>query len=150
MKKYFVLLVASIFVFCIPAKSQDTMHIKIGFFFSPQGTISLQTPEKGFSALTPVLFVTQFSKGKGGVNVMYNMTYNNIQLVYFHSLYKKIGTYLIASKRVLANGGYAGTGLTRSVADGRAVGFFEFGSAWNKWSPALYTGVIIPLTLKLK
>lgn len=150
MKKYVFLFLTLVFTFHFSAKAQDTMHIKMGFFFNPQGSISLQTPEKGFSAIVPIFFVTQFVKGKGGVNVMYNMTYNNAQVAYFHKLCGSLGTYLLINKHVLSNGGYVSAGVTRSLADGRANGFFEFGSAWDHWSPVIYTGLIIPFTMKVK
>ncbi len=152
MKKQLILIFTATFLFCLPIKSpaQDTLHIKIGFFFNPQGYINLQEIEKGFSTITPVFFVTSFAKGKGGVNVMYNMTFNNIQGVYFHKLYRSVGTYLCVNKSVLTEGGYTSIGLTRSLAEGRATGFFEFGSNWNNWTPAIYTGVIIPFTIKVK
>jgi len=130
--------------------AQNTLKIKTGFLFAAQGALSLETPSKGFSTFTPVSAVVSFVKGKSMVNVVYNMTSNKAGLLYWHQLGNSNGYYAACNKNVFTKGGYAGTGVTKSVADGRAIGFLEFGSTWHEWNPALYVGAIIPLTFKVK
>lgn len=135
---------------CVSLKAQDTLHIKIGFFFAPQGGISLNNPSEGFTTITPVSFVTTFSKGENVLNAMYNMTFNKVQVVYWRELGSSTGVYASLNKSVLARGGYASLGVTGSVASGRAIGFLDIGSNWHKWTPTFYIGAIIPLTVAVK
>ncbi|MBP6866502.1 MAG: hypothetical protein KBC12_03100 [Candidatus Pacebacteria bacterium] len=130
--------------------AQDSLKIKTGFLFSAQGSLSLQTPSKGLVTFTPVSAVVSFIKGKSMVNVVYNMTSNKVGMLYWHKLGNSNGYYVACNKNVFTKGGYAGTGLTQSVADGKAIGFFEFGSTWHAWSPAIYMGAIMPLTFRIK
>ncbi len=147
MKSIFVCLLA---IISLSLNAQDSLKIKTGFLFSAQGSLSLQTPSKGFSTFTPVSAVVSFVKGKSMVNVVYNMTSNKVGMLYWHKLGSSTGYYIACNKNVFTKGGYAGTGLAKSIADGRAMTFCEFGSTWHTWSPAIYIGAIIPMTFRIK
>lgn len=132
------------------AQSQDTLQVKAGLFFNPQGLISYKNPSKAFSTITPLFAVLQFKKDHNVFNAMYNLTYNNLQGVYWHEFSPKIGGYLLLNKNIFVKRGYASIGVTREVADGRAIAFAEFGSTWNEWNPQTYIGVAMPLMFRVK
>lgn len=142
--------VTSICQLLFAQSSKDTLKIKIGYFFCPQGTIKMKNMNSGTSVVTPVFGVVQFIKGKGLVNIMYNMAGNNLQVVYFHEITPLVGTYLVSNKNMLDNDGYSGLGFTRNVMNGNAVAFLEGGSGWKTWDPAIFAGVIFPLTFRIK
>lgn len=151
--KKIILLVAVIFlVGCVQlnAKNEDTLKVKIGFFLVPQGIIDFQKIETGLYSANPVFAVCSFIKDKSLINVMYNMTINNIQVVYTYQISKVCGVYLAINKSILTTDGYSGIAVTRSVMSGNANAFFEFGSGWNSWNPTIHTGVIIPLMFQIK
>lgn len=140
-------------LFCVFfAQSQNSLQIKAGLFFNPQGYINWnwQNPEKGFSGITPLFAVLQLKKGPNVFNAMYNLTYNNLQGVYWHGFTEKVGGYILLNKNIFAKKGYASIGITREVADGRAIAFAEFGSTWNEWNPQTYIGVAIPMMFQIK
>lgn len=145
-----IIFASCFFLIFTSVKAQDTLSINAGFTLTPQGTISLQNPEKGFSSITSVAACVSFSKGNTMVNAMYSLTSNKVQMVYWHKLGHMTGIYTSFNKSVLTKGGYASVGVTRAVAGGRATGFFEIGSTWHEWHPAIYTGAIIPLMFKVK
>ncbi len=144
-----------IFVCCLfstltTLRAQDTLSVKVGIFFAPQALINLKDPSQGSATITPVSLCLSFAKGRGVVNAMYNLTYNKVQLVYWHELVGPTGLYAVVNKGVFSKGGYTSLGVTRSVAAGRAVGFFEVGSNWHEWTPTVYFGAIIPLMFQVK
>jgi len=142
---------ACCFIFALTSlNAQDSLHLKVGFFFAPQAGISFQSLEEGTYTITPVSACASFSKGRSVLNAMYNLTYNKVQLVYWHKLGKYTGAYTALNKSVFTKGGYASVGVSRDVYGGNAFGFFEIGSTWNKWSPVIYIGAIIPLTLSIQ
>lgn len=129
--KKFIIFIAMILIGFSESQAQDTLKVKLGFFFVPQGIFDLKKTKDGLSTVTPVFAVASFNKGKSVVNVMYNMTFNNVQVVYFQQISSVFGMYLVSNKHVLAKSGYSGIGATRSVMDGKANAFFEFGSGWD-------------------
>lgn len=132
------------------SQGQDTLKIRIGFFFVPQGTANLLNAWSTISSITPVFAVTSFNRGKSTVNVMYNITGQKAQVVYARQLSKAFGMYLLSYKNILTSDGYSGIGATRDVLDGKASAFVEFGSSWNNFTPLIFTGVIIPLVFRIK
>lgn len=150
--KKIILIITTICIFGFDTKShaQDTLKVKLGFFFVPQGVCNLEKTEDGLSSIAPILAVVSFNKGKSVFNIMYNMTFNKVQLVYAHQISSVCGMYLLSNKSALAKGGYSSIGVTRSVMDGKANAFLEFGSGWTNWGPTIYAGAIIPLVFRIK
>lgn len=152
MKKQILLIVTTISLFGLTTKSyaQDTLHVNVGFMFVPQGAMNLEKPDKVFLPVLPIFAVASFVKGKTTINAMYCMTFNTLQVICLEKFTPNFGVYLKVNKSIFANTGYAGVGVTRSVADGKANAFIEVGSGWNIYTPALSMGVIIPFTFKIK
>ncbi|MFA7192340.1 MAG: hypothetical protein WC089_03525 [Candidatus Paceibacterota bacterium] len=152
MKKKINLIAMAIFIFGIVSKSyaQDTLQIKIGFLLAPQAVVNLRAPEKGATTVTSLLATTSFIKGKNILHVIYSTPSNSAQLVYYNQIFRESGAYIVGSKKIQNNGGYAGIGVTRYVAKKTASAFFEFGTLWDEWTPQIYAGVIIPFNFRIK
>ncbi|MCA9352798.1 hypothetical protein KC901_01300 [Patescibacteria group bacterium] len=118
----------------------------LGIMIAPQGGIDLTRIDDGFSNQSNVFVVANFAKGKNTFTPFYSVT-NSLGMAYSRSFLENYGMYVVANKKVLADGGYLGIGATRSV--GNASVFVEVGSLWNTWSPGFYLGAFIPLTFKI-
>ena len=153
MKKQILLIAMTIltfFGFVTKSSAQDsTRNIALGFVCSPTGGLNLQKPGKGFTYGATLTVGASFNKGNSSVLTVYNINANAAQLIYYKQFTHMFGTYVVANKSVLSQGGYAGLGETVVIYKNRAFGYMELGSSWNKWSPVFYTGVILPFWLKL-
>lgn len=135
-----------------PAKAQDSLHINAGFLFAPQAGINLKKTDgvKGFDPFWRLHMTVSVSKKRWTGLVLFTLNTTAIAPVVAYQFSKETGMYLIYSKRLLEEGSYLGAGFTLAVAEGRASAFAEFGSSLVASSPALYIGVLMPLTIRIK
>lgn len=117
----------------------------LGVMLVPQGGIDLTNLEEGFSNQPNMLFLANFTKGDDTFIPFYTVS-NSIGMAYSRSFSEDYGIYIVANKKVLDLGGYAGIGGTKTI--GKSSIFVELGSSWNTWSPGLSIGAFIPLTFK--
>lgn len=135
-------------IISINVYAQDSVSVKIGFRFNPQGSISIKQIKKGSQLVTPLLLVVVVNKGKNTFLTHYNLIANAVGVTYARAITDDIGVYAFGNKFVLSKGGYASVGVTRKL--GFSYGFVEFGTTWNKWSPDINVGVIIPFAFQMK
>lgn len=137
--------------------TRKALSINLGFMFAPQGSLDLKEPnelfknsETGFKTSTPVFLVASFVKGNTVIVPLYSFTTNSFGAAVMQTVGPKVSVYGVGTKNALAEGGYAGAGISTPVMGGYASAFAEFGSTWHQWSPGVYMGAFIPLTFKVK
>lgn len=142
------LIVITLLVISMNVCAQDSVIVRMGFLFCPQGSISVKQAETGFKVFAPLSGVVVISKGKNTLIPQYNLTANAVGVLYARSISENAGVYAFGNKCILSKGGYASVGVTKQL--GIAKGFLEVGTTWNNWSPDVTIGVILPLTFKIK
>lgn len=128
----------------VEVKEKDKVQVSLGFFLVPSASISLKNLKPLFrqsSSLSPVVLI---NKGKWTYIPQYSILNNAVGFSVVYKPLDNFGTYLFTTKNLLNSGSYAGLGVFRPVANGRASAFLEIGNPYNTWDPGLYFGVFIP------
>lgn len=131
-------------------KDSSSLKIGTGIMFAPMAHIDIQKPNEGFGVIYPLFAVTSFTKSKTTIVTSYCFNINSVNLFLTYDITPKINPYIVTMKNVKDRGCYTGIGLMTPVANGIASMFIEIGSNWNNLQPALYTGVFIPMKLKIR
>lgn len=132
------------------SNAQDTTIVKVGAMLAPQAGLNLKDADALFNESIPYFGTIQIVKKKTSCTLFYNFANNSVGTAIERSLTNNWGTYLVGTKNIQIDGGYAGIGTDYSIADGRAFIFIELGSSWNSWNPAIYTGIFIPFNYRIR
>ncbi len=149
MKKIALISTLSLIFSISQAKKNDSLKVAAGVFIAPHGFIDLQNPSLGFKTSAPVSVQVTLAKKKYFQSVFYTMTGNSFGTAVWYSTAKKLSSYIVVTKNILTEGGYAGAGIGTKLAGGRATGFTEIGGDWSNFRAGLSIGIFIPFMANL-
>ena len=146
------IILASLLFFCLSLKltaqknsGKDSLQKAFGVFLLPNGSLNLKEPKNGFSASSPISIQFTLKKGNYFQSIFYTFNDNSLGTAVYHK-----NMYIVATKRIVLPGGYAGIGITKEVANGRALMFCEFGGNWDKFTPGISIGALVPFMFKIR
>lgn len=137
-------------------KAQDTLQtripliIKTGFVYTPQGSLSLQTPNEGTKQFATLIFVTVFNKGNATLVPFYQFNSTAIGTAIIYKVKPWLSPYSVIQKNLRNENTYLSLGAMTPIPGGPFNGFIEFGNSFPEWSPTMYAGVFIGLTRPIK
>lgn len=157
MKKTTTILIVLLCFFSQKAISQihqkDTTKnpwiIKAGLTLVPQGSMSLENPDK-FNAFWNLFGGVTLIKGDFFNTTFYSMAFNQIGTAVGYNFNPDLLMYAVGCKTTIANTDYVGIGMGTPLANGQATGFIEVGSGTKDFKPSLYIGMFIPFTRQIK
>ncbi len=135
----------------ISAKSQTKkLEMRFGLTLVPQGSFDLKKPDASKPLLNLFTGLTT-TKGKSFNVMFYSFSFNSYGMAQGYSFTPKFLSYIVATKSTLIKDEYLGIGFGTPLKDGAATGFIEIGgSSSQKWRPAVYIGMFIPFTFKVR
>jgi hypothetical protein len=143
----------------VKGQEKDTLKIKekakigAGFFFVPQGEISLMKDKREslFKTAYPLFEAITISYKKVMIAPFYLLTNNSMGMLVEYKFHPKLGLFVIGTKSILINSGKVGIALFTSLDEGKASGFVEFclPCTRSKFEQSISVGIILPFLANL-